>query len=80
MKIYTIIIITCYIWTRKATAHKVTHNLLELTQVVGLDSPDLLVTDAPDEVVTQGLVRAMCRTCDLHVARDNWCPELLGND
>ena len=26
--------------------NKVTHDLLELTQVVGLDSPDLLVTDA----------------------------------
>ena len=31
--------------------NKVTYDLLELTQVVGLDSPDLLVTDAPEEVV-----------------------------
>ena len=65
MKIYTIIIITCYIWTRKATAHKVTHNLLELTQVVGLDSPDLLVTGAQEEVVPRGLIRATRPPCDL---------------
>ena len=31
--------------------NKVNHDLLELTQVAGLDSPDLLVTDAPEEVV-----------------------------
>ena len=48
--------------------NKVTHNLLGLTQVVGLYFPDLLVTDASEEVVTQGLVRATRRSCDLHVA------------
>ena len=57
--------------------NKVTYNLLELTQVVGLDSPDILVTDAPDEVVTRGLVRATRRPCDLHVAGDHLHLELL---
>ena len=52
--------------------NKVTHNLLELTQVTGLDSLDLLVTDAPEEVVTQGLVRAMCRPYDLRVPEITW--------
>ena len=54
--------------------NKVTANLLELTQVTGLDFLDLLVTDAPEKVFTQGLVRATCRPCDLHVARDHSCP------
>ena len=54
--------------------NKVTHDLLELTQVAGLDSPDLLVTDAPEEVITRGLVRATRPPCDLRVARDNSCP------
>ena len=57
--------------------NKVTYDLLELTQVVGLDSPDLLVTDSPEEVVTWGLVRAMRQPCDLRVARDHSRPELL---
>ena len=54
---------------------KVTHDLTELTQVAGLDSQDLLVTDAPEEVVTTGLVRATRWPCDLRVARDHLCPE-----
>jgi len=54
--------------------NKVNHDLLELTQVAGLDSPVLLVTDAPEEVVTRGLVRATRRPCDLCVARDHSCP------
>ena len=45
--------------------NKVTHNLLGLTQVVGLYFPDLLVTDASEEVVTRGLVRATRQPCDL---------------
>ena len=57
--------------------NKVTHGLLELTQVAGLDFPDLLVTDASEEVVTRGLVRATCWLCDLHVARHHLCPKLL---
>ena len=55
--------------------NKVNHDLPELTQVAGLDSPVLLVTDAPEEVVTRGLVRATRRPCDLCVARDHLCPE-----
>ena len=39
--------------------NQVTHDLLELTQVAGLDCPDLLVTDAQEEVVTQGYSPAM---------------------
>ena len=35
--------------------NKVNHDLLELTQVVGLVSHDLLVTDAPEEGVTGAL-------------------------
>ena len=57
-----------------SSSGKSTHDLLELTQVTGLESPDLLVTGAPEEVVTQGLVRATRRPCDLHVARDHLCP------
>ena len=57
-----------------SSSGKSTHDLLELTQVTGLESPDLLVTGAPEEVVTQGLVRATRRPCDLHVARDHSCP------
>ena len=57
--------------------NKVTYNLLELTQVVGLDSPDVLVADAPEEVVTRGLVRATPWPCDLCIARDRSHPELL---
>ena len=53
---------------------KVTHDLTELTQVAGLDSQDLLVTDALEEVVTPGLVRATRRPCDLRVARDHLRP------
>ena len=53
--------------------NKVTHDLLELTQVAGLDSLDLLVTDAP-QVVTRSLVRAKRRSCDLRVARDHLRP------
>ena len=37
--------------------NKFTHNFQKLTQVTGLDSLDLLVTDAPEEVITLGLVR-----------------------
>ena len=55
--------------------NKVTHDLLKLTQVAGLDFPDLLVTDDPEEVVTRGLVTATRRPCDLRVARDHLCPE-----
>ena len=55
--------------------NKVTHDRLELTKVAGLDSPDLLVIDAPEEVVTQGLVRATRRPCDLRVARDHSRPD-----
>ena len=54
--------------------NKVTHDRPELTKVVGLDSPDLLVTDDPEEVVTWGLVRATCWPFDLCVARDNSRP------
>ena len=44
---------------------------------MGLDSPELLVTDASEEILTRGLVRATRRPCDLHVARDHSRPELL---
>ena len=54
--------------------NKVNHDLLELTQVAGLDSPDLLVTDDPEEVVTRGLIRASRQPCDLRVARDHSRP------
>ena len=54
-----------------------THDLLGLTQVAGLDFLDLLVTDASEEVVTRGLVRATHWPCDLHVARDHSRPEHL---
>ncbi len=54
--------------------NKVTHDLLVLTGVVGLDFLDLLITDAPEEVVTQGLVKATCWPSDLRVARDHSCP------
>ncbi len=47
--------------------NKVTHDLLELTQVGGLDS---LGHRCPEEVVTRGLVRATCQPCDL------WLPEI----
>ena len=54
--------------------NEVTHNRPKLTKVAGLDSPDLLVTDALEEVVTPGLVRATRRPCDLRVARDHLRP------
>ena len=47
---------------------------LGLTSLTGLDSLDLLVIDAPEEVVTRGLVRATRRPCDLRVARDHSHP------
>ena len=53
---------------------KVTHDLTELTQVAGLDSQDLLVTDALEEVVTRSLANATRRPCNLRVARDHSCP------
>ncbi len=51
--------------------NKATHDLLELTKVTGLDFPDLLVTDAPEEEVTGGLIRDMGWPCNLCVARDH---------
>ena len=54
--------------------NKFTHNFQKLTQVTGLDSLDLSVTDAPVEVVTLGLLMASRQPCDLHVARYHSCP------
>ena len=57
--------------------NKVTHDLLGLTQVAELDFPDLLVTDASEEVVTWGLVRAMCRPTISVLPEITCIPKLL---
>ena len=50
--------------------HKVTNNLLELLEGLGLDFPDLILTDTPQVEVTGGFVGAPCWLRDLRIARD----------
>ena len=58
-------------------AHKVGHNLHEVLDGLGLDSPDLGLAGSLQVEVTGGFVRAPHRPRDLRVARDDPVPELL---
>ena len=50
--------------------HKATNNLLELLEGLGLNFPDLILTDTPQLEVTGGFVRAPRWPRDLRIARD----------
>ena len=56
-------------------AHKVSHNLHKVFEILGLDSPDLCLTDTPQAVLTRSLISATGSQTDLCVARDNPVPE-----
>ena len=55
--------------------HKGVHNLYEVLEGPGLDSPDLSLADTPQAKVTQSFVRAPGRPKDLCVARDDPVPD-----
>ena len=51
--------------------HKLVHNLHEVLEGLGLDSPDLSLADTPQVEVTQSFVRARGWQTDLRIARDD---------
>ena len=57
--------------------HTIIDHLLELLQVVGLDSPDLCLAATPEVLVKGRLVRAARRPADVRVTGDHARPELL---
>ena len=54
---------------------KVTHNLHEVVEGLGLDSPNLSLAYGPQPEVTRSLVRAPGRARDLCVVRDDLVPD-----
>ena len=54
--------------------HKGVHNLYEVLEGPGLDSPDLSLADTPQVEVTRCFVRALGRPRDLRVVRDDPVP------
>ena len=54
--------------------HKGVHNLYEVLEGPGLDSPDLSLADTPQLEVTQSFVTALGRPRDLRVVRDDPVP------